>query len=127
LVSNSDARLKREVRTIEGALKTLAGIEGKTYRWKRNLGRDDRTQYGLIAQEVERVVPELVHAPDDDAIRSVNYQGLIPMLIEAVHQLEEQCRQRDELLKLLRRQSALQEDILQKLRTEERTTNPQSR
>ena len=86
---NSDRRLKEDIATIENALQIVARIEGKTYNWKPELGRDRGKQYGFIAQEVEQVIPELVSTQQGDGIKSVNYQGMVPFLVNALKELNE--------------------------------------
>ncbi|MCP3974352.1 MAG: DUF5011 domain-containing protein, partial [bacterium] len=115
LISNSDARLKQEIAPIEGALKSLGAITGRTYRWRQGLDRDNQRHYGLVAQEVEKAVPELVTTNPETGIKSVNYQGFVPLLIEAVHELQDESQCREELLEVLRRQSEMQLRVLEQL------------
>ncbi len=119
---NSDGRLKEKVNTIGDALKILEDVKGRTYEWKAETGRGEGTHYGLIAQEVEVVIPELVSTRESDGIKSVNYQGFVPILINAVDELKEQNRQQqkaslrqEEEIRLLREQIALQQQLLEKL------------
>lgn len=112
---NSDARLKREVESLAGALALVARLDCKTYRWNDDLGRDDRLHYGLIAQEVEEVLPELVNE-SPDGVKSVNYQGLVPVLVNAVKDQEAELRamrgQNAELRTRLARIEALLSDAV---------------
>jgi len=119
---NSDGRLKEKVNTIGDALKILEDVKGRTYKWKAETGRGEGMHYGLIAQEVEAVIPELVSTRESDGIKSVNYQGFVPILINAVDELKEQNRQQqkaslrqEEEIKLLREHIALQQQLLEKL------------
>ncbi len=91
---NSDARLKDNVRSIEEGLELVARLDGKTYGWKPGQGRDSRRHYGLIAQEVEAVLPELV-TESAVGIKSVNYQGLVPVLVNAVNDLSRTIDRKD--------------------------------
>ena len=104
LTVNSDRRLKQDIKNIDNALHLISGIEGVTYHWKPELKRDDKKQYGLIAQNVEAVIPELIEN-GDNGIKSVNYQALIPVLVNAVNeqqkQIAEQQKQIEKLVKLL--------------------------
>ena len=77
----SDERLKNSVKKIEHPLEVLAGIEGVTFNWNR----DDTPDVGLIAQDVERALPHAV--VETDGIKSVNYNGVIGLLVEAVKEL----------------------------------------
>ncbi len=104
LAINSDRRLKTNITTIQNASDLIGQLEGKRYNWKPQLQRDDRLHLGLIAQEVEAVLPELV-IENKDGIKSVNYVGVIPVLINALNQqkaqIEKQQQQIDLLLSLL--------------------------
>ena len=71
-------------------------IDGKTYTMKSN---EKENKIGLLAQEIIEVFPELVKEGDDkNGTLSVNYQGLVPVLINAI---KEQQAQIDELKSLL--------------------------
>ena len=68
-------------------------IDGKSYTMKSN---EKENKIGLLAQEILEVFPELVkEGGDNNGIMSVNYQGLIPVLINAI---KEQQNQIDELI-----------------------------
>ena len=92
LISPSDARWKEDVRPLFNALDTVSQLSGVSYDWKREefpaqsfpAGR----QLGLLAQEVEAVVPELVFT-DQEGMKGVYYQSLTPLLIEAVKELRQ--------------------------------------
>lgn len=101
----SDARLKEDVETIESALEKVSQLRGVEYTWKKG-GRKGQREIGLIAQEVEEVVPSIVREHQlplveglDDAsasYKTVDYEKLVALLIEAnkeqqdiISQLEE--------------------------------------
>ena len=77
----SDGRYKKNIKRIDSPLEVLAGIEGVTFNWIA----DGSSDVGLIAQDVERALPEAVQEVDD--IKSVNYNGVIGLLVEAVKEL----------------------------------------
>ena len=96
LTINSDMRLKSNIISLSGALAKLLEIDGKSYTMKSN---EKEAKIGLLAQDVQKVLPELVKEADDkEGTLSVNYQGLIPVLINAI---KEQQKQIDELKQLL--------------------------
>ena len=96
LTVNSDARLKSNIVSLGSTLAKLMQIDGKSYTMKSN---DKESKIGLLAQEILEVFPELVKAGEDkNETLSVNYQGLIPVLINAI---KEQQNQIDELKSLL--------------------------
>tara|TARA_B100000780_G_scaffold62555_1_gene40614 strand:- start:2156 stop:3595 length:1440 start_codon:yes stop_codon:yes gene_type:complete len=97
LTINSDARLKSNIISLGSTLAKLLMIDGKSYTMKSN---ESQSKIGLLAQDVQKAFPELVKTTNDkDKTLSVNYQGLIPVLINAI---KEQQKQIDELKKLLK-------------------------
>lgn len=86
----SDITLKEDIRPIEKALDRVQQILGVTYN---RIDLDGKRQAGVIAQDVEKVLPEVVHT-DENGIKSVAYGNMIGLLIEAI---KEQQRQIDEL------------------------------
>ncbi len=78
--STSDENLKTNIETIENGLETIKSLRGVTFDWKSN----QKPSIGVIAQELEKVLPELVTDGDP---KTVNYNGLIGVLIEAVKEL----------------------------------------
>ena len=88
-VVGSDIRLKKDVKDSTFGLSDVLKLRPVTYRW--NSGSDDSRQLGLIAQEVEKVIPDVVvhgTAPSDPL--SMRYEALVPVLIKAVQ--EQQAR-----------------------------------
>ena len=91
LTINSDMRLKSNIMSLSGALAKLLEIDGKTYTMKSN---EKAAKIGLLAQDVQKVLPELVKEADDkEGTLSVNYQGLIPVLINAIKEQQEQLKE----------------------------------
>ena len=78
--SLSDVVLKENITTVESALDKVSQLRGVKFDWKES----GLPSYGVIAQELEEVLPELVHGTDP---RTVNYNGIIGVLIEAVKEL----------------------------------------
>lgn len=85
ITEDSDIRLKENINTINSALTKISQIRGVSFDWKDKVKHDNHTQLGVIAQEVKEVFPELVFISDDKiGTLSVNYDGLVAPLIEAV-------------------------------------------
>jgi hypothetical protein len=86
----SDARLKTRIRPIRGALRVLRKLRGVEFERTNGAGTSDReTRVGVIAQEVESVVPGLIERGDgDDGHRGVNLSGVIGLLVEAFKELD---------------------------------------
>ncbi len=79
----SDARLKTDIKPIDGALKKLMGIQGYIYTLKV----DGSTQYGVLAQQVEELFPYAVTTAEN-GLKSVNYNSLIAPMIQSIHELD---------------------------------------
>ncbi len=95
---DSDIRLKENFESIEEPLKLLEGIEGKRFQWK-NSGQSD---YGFIAQEIERTLPELVQTSPENGLKAVKYTSLIPIASEAIKELYVENRKLEKELEELR-------------------------
>ena len=90
LNTTSDIKYKENVEPIESAINIIKNVDGITFNWKETGSKS----YGVVAQELEKVLPELVHNTERGL--SVSYLPLIAILIEAV---KEQQKQIDELKK----------------------------
>jgi len=98
LTINSDSRLKSNIMTLGSTLSRLLLIDGKSYTMKAN---ESISKIGLLAQEVQAAFPELVKtANNSEGTLSVNYQGMIPVLLNAI---KEQQAQIDELKALIKK------------------------
>lgn len=91
VTSESDRRLKKDIVDLEHAVETIKSLQGVKYKFKEG---DDKERIGLIAQDVEPYVPQVVFEKEDDGMKSVSYQSLVALLIEAV---KEQQKEIDEL------------------------------
>lgn len=80
--ATSDANAKTDIKPIENALETVKQIQGVSFAWKDTGAKS----YGYIAQEIEKVVPEVV-STDEQGRKSVNYDATIAILLEAVKTL----------------------------------------
>ncbi|MGD1847923.1 MAG: tail fiber domain-containing protein [Salibacteraceae bacterium] len=92
LFQTSDARYKENIQPIGNAMSLISQIEGTTYTMNREAfperNFDEGTQYGFIAQNLQKVMPEMVRA-DEEGFLSVNYTGLIPVLVEGLKEQQE--------------------------------------
>ncbi len=85
----SDIRLKKNIESIDGneALHKILEMRGVTYDWRSDeypeKGLVGGMQYGLIAQELEQIIPELVDT-DEEGWKSIDYSHIVPVLIEAL-------------------------------------------
>jgi len=80
--STSDIKLKENIQVITNALDMIKQIEGVSFNWKDS----GKASIGVVAQNVEQVIPTIVNT-GSDGIKRVSYDSLIPILIEAVKEL----------------------------------------
>jgi hypothetical protein len=95
IAGSSDIRFKKNIRTVENALDKVKSLRGVYFNWNkdafpdRNFGAQD--ELGFIAQEVEKVVPEIVTKENTkDEYRSVKYDKLVALLVEAIKEQQKQ-------------------------------------
>jgi hypothetical protein len=91
--TSSDARLKTDIMSLGGTLAKLLLIDGKSYTTKK----DGRQTIGVLAQDIQEVFPELVTTDDNDML-AVNYQGLVPVLINALKEQDAKVKEQEERL-----------------------------
>ncbi len=83
---SSDIRLKDNIRPIESAIFKVQQIRGVTFDWNEKsnkLQQEKGNDVGLIAQEVEMVLPEVIQIRED-GIKAVSYEKVVPLLVEAI-------------------------------------------
>ncbi len=100
-VYSSDRRLKENIKTVENALSKTRKLEGVSFHWKKN----GKKSLGLIAQDVEKILPELVSTNNEDGLKSVEYGNIVALLIESIkdqqNQIDESKREISELKNLI--------------------------
>lgn len=90
----SDKRLKKNVKAIDKSLDVLKKLNPVTFKWIKKIGRNKQS-YGLLAQEVEEVLPSLVKETinlkmkDDTKYKVVDYLSLIPILIKGIQEQQD--------------------------------------
>jgi hypothetical protein len=82
----SDVRFKTNIQTIDNALDKVEKIRGVYFNRKKDNGELSSRSVGVIADEVEKVLPEVIHLQNN--IKSVAYHNIIGLLIEAVKELK---------------------------------------
>ncbi|MCM8823217.1 MAG: tail fiber domain-containing protein, partial [Candidatus Omnitrophica bacterium] len=100
---SSDIKFKENIVPIDNALDKILKLEGVSFNWKREEYKDkgfpQGRHFGLIAQEVEKVLPEVVNTSEEE--KSISYTELIPVLINAIKELRvenEELKSRIEIL-----------------------------
>ena len=96
IVVSSDARLKANIVSLGSTLAKLLLIDGKSYTMKK----DGKQKIGVLAQEIQTVFPELVTTDDKDML-AVNYQGLVPVLINAIKEQDDKISRLEKLVEKL--------------------------
>jgi len=84
VTQNSDIRLKKNIRSIENPLSKILQTRGVLYD---RVDESDTNEVGFIAQELELVLPELV-STSDLGIKSIKYQNIVAVLVEAIKELK---------------------------------------
>ena len=96
VVVSSDARLKANIVSLGSTLARLLLIDGKTYTMKK----DGKQKIGVLAQDIQKVFPELV-SEDANEMLAVNYQGLVPVLINALKEQDGKMKEQDDKISRL--------------------------
>ncbi|HEY0375724.1 MAG TPA: tail fiber domain-containing protein [Pyrinomonadaceae bacterium] len=97
---SSDARLKQNVTNLKYGLDQLLRLRPVSWRWKNQ--PEGKPQMGLVAQEVEKVLPELV-LKDADATQplALNYMALLPVAVKAIQEQQAQIREQQKQIERL--------------------------
>lgn len=94
--STSDKNLKCNIQTIENPIEKVLQINGVSFEWKNT----NEKSAGVIAQEVELIMPEIIKTNNET--KTVNYNGLVGLLIESVKNQQEQINILKEEIRLLK-------------------------
>ncbi|MCB0838961.1 MAG: tail fiber domain-containing protein, partial [Bacteroidetes bacterium] len=95
----SDLRWKTDIEEIDNPLEKINALNGYYYKWKE--GEDQSTQLGLIAQEVEAVLPEIV-SNDENGYKSVDYSKLSALFIEGIQEQQRVIERKEEEIEELK-------------------------
>ena len=92
--STSDKRLKDNITPIEDALTKVSQVQGIEFDWipKEGVHGNEGRDVGVIAQEIEKVLPEVV-TTRDNGYKAVKYEKIIPLLVEAIKELQEEIKE----------------------------------
>jgi hypothetical protein len=110
IAGTSDLRYKTNVRSITSPLEKVKSLRGVYFNWDQKSFPDknfsDKTELGFIAQEVEKVLPEVVSIDKTpEAYRSVKYDKVVALLVEAIKEQQKQINQLKKEIKKLKRHS----------------------
>lgn len=103
----SDSRYKKSIRTVANPLASIEGLRGVSFEWNPATGRSfpKGRQIGFVAQEVRKVLPELV-SEDEKGYLSVEYANVVPVLVEAIKAQQKQITDTTRTNARLRTQNA---------------------
>ena len=87
----SDIRLKKNIVPLQNGLQTILALQGVRFNWKDS----GKAGIGLIAQDVEKVLPELVTTNSATGLKSVEYGNIVAPLIESVKELKQESDAKD--------------------------------
>ena len=86
LTETSDARMKTDVQPLTNALQMVQQLKGVRFKWKDQV--DTKGHVGLLAQDVQQVLPDVVY--EKDGTLAVSYTNIVAVLVEAVKELSQQ-------------------------------------
>jgi multidrug efflux pump subunit AcrB len=97
--STSDKRLKENIKPLDNALNKIKKINGVEFDWKELTEEEKKTIHGnkghdvgVIAQEIEEVLPEVV-TTRDSGYKAVKYEKIVPLLIQAIKEQQQQIEE----------------------------------
>jgi hypothetical protein len=90
MLYQSDFRLKKNIQPVSNALDNIRELRGVAFHWKTDKEKPKNKTMGLIAQEVEKILPRLVDSDTPESIKLLNYEGLLPVIIEAIKEQQPQ-------------------------------------
>ena len=98
----SDQRLKKDVHTISGSMNKILQLRPTEFTWIDN----DKQDIGFIAQEVEKIIPEVIeisdgfiNTGDDQQIKTISYPKLVPYLVDTIQQLTKRIEELEKKVK----------------------------
>ena len=96
---SSDQRLKKNIELIENPMEKVESLRGVSFDWRK----DSKSDYGFIAQEVQRSIPEIVKKGPGQETLSVDYVKIVPVLVEAIKKQQIEIEELKNRIKELQR------------------------
>lgn len=97
----SDRSMKKDIEELEGSLGKILNLKGVSFKWKdeeNGIGED----IGLIAQDVEKIYPEIVSTDEKTGLKAVQYSNLVAPLIEAIKEQQQQINELKNEIEILK-------------------------
>lgn len=98
-LNTSDARLKTNIQSLKYGLETVMSMRSVSYKWKE--GNDKDMKIGFLAQDLRQIVPEVVVGDEKKENLAVNYIELIPILVNAIKEQQQQIETLQKKVKVL--------------------------
>ena len=98
--SPSDINLKKNINPVKNGLEKIKNLQGVSFTWKKPGLSNIVDDVGFIAQDVQKVLPELVRE-NEEGLLSVRHQGVIPILVEAIKEQQTQISKLEEKIEKL--------------------------
>lgn len=117
-ISLSDESIKTNVQNITGSLDKVLAMRGVSYDWDQTvhpeLNLDSLNQVGFIAQEVQVIDPRLTFVADDSLLH-VKYEKVVPILAEAIEELNGEVESKDSIINVLKTENSSQQNTIDDL------------
>lgn len=97
----SDKRIKTDIYTLSDASSTITKLNPVSYKLKQGYSDDQGKQFGLLAQEVKDVLPDIVQYDSNVDLYSVSYVAIIPILIKAFQEQQQQINELKKQIEIL--------------------------
>jgi hypothetical protein len=88
VIQTSDARLKTDIEPLQYGLKEILQLRPVSFKWKNE--KNSSRKLGLLAQEVQPVIPEVIANDEQNGVLGMNYAELVPVLINAIKEQQQQ-------------------------------------
>ena len=85
--ATSDRRLKENIEPLDFSLEKILSLQGVQYDWKDKVTYGDQHQVGFIAQDLEKIYPEVVYTDKDTGLKTVAYGNLVAPIVDAIKSL----------------------------------------
>ncbi|MBT8270793.1 MAG: tail fiber domain-containing protein, partial [Bacteroidia bacterium] len=117
IVHSSDKRLKEDISDLSYGLREILNLQPKSYHWKDQ--EQNKKSLGLIAQDVQPIINEIVTVKDDEAqTLGISYTELIPVLINAIKEQQDIIDQQNQSMGNMRVQLKSQGDAISNLKAQ---------
>ncbi len=111
----SDQNIKTNVENLNGSLSKVCQMRGVKYNWtsaaQQNIDMDSLEHIGFIAQEISAIEPLLTFV-DDSSLMHINYDRMVPLLVESIKELNNQMQEKDSIIHFLEQNDIILNDRL---------------